>query len=208
MVSLKQPVDDESTPPVPGYGLRKENTSSPPQPGNASGLTHVPSVLQPARGRPVLTKSRPQSKSPPSQGPPSHSTDTNQRYTAYKPTSWDLQRDIEETVEMLSKTGYGQAAADPGGPDRPAFPRTSTAPGDSMTGSYYAMRPQIPPSAPSAPSALQNVKSQPALSYHYNISEASTTRSPDVAAPLPPSSPDVPQPLKLTRPQHHLPKFT
>ncbi|KAK0670449.1 hypothetical protein QBC41DRAFT_317777, partial [Cercophora samala] len=187
MVSPKQPVNSA------------EESTATAQPRNASGLTHVPSVLQPARGRPVLTKSPPQTQSPPSQSPPNHNTDNNQRYTAYKPTSWDLQRDIEETVEMLSKTGYGQAAADPGVPDRPALPRTSTAPGESMTGSYYGMRPQIPPSAPSAPSALQNVKSQPTLSYHYNISEASTARSTGFSAPLPPSSPDLPQPLKLTR---------
>ncbi|KAK4203900.1 hypothetical protein QBC40DRAFT_13197 [Triangularia verruculosa] len=216
MVSPKNPADSakENIPPfIPGYGARHESISAPAQPGNASGLTHVPSVLQPARGRPVLPKSRPQSQSPPNRSPPSHSTDTNQRYTAYKPTSWDLQRDIEETVEMLSKTGYGQtAAADPEDPDRPALPRTSTAPGGSMTGSYYGMRPQIAPSIPSAPSALLNVKSQPALSYHYNISEASTTRSSDFSAPLPPSSPDLPQPLKIIRKsppptalQNHLP---
>ncbi|KAK3897608.1 hypothetical protein C8A05DRAFT_47843 [Staphylotrichum tortipilum] len=103
-VPPKLPLDSSSDsagashPAIPGASARHGSISISAPPGATGGLSHYPSVLQPARGRPGIRAQSP----PQSQGASPAPT-----YRAYKPYQ-DLQRDIEDTVQVLSNTGYGQ----------------------------------------------------------------------------------------------------
>ncbi|KAL2179061.1 uncharacterized protein P884DRAFT_298195 [Thermothelomyces heterothallicus CBS 202.75] len=74
---------------------------------------------------------------------------------AYKP-SRDLQREIEDTVQLLSKTGYGQETAIPeaSGSARPQPSRTSTLPACLPALPYMGARPHLPHSATSEPRCI------------------------------------------------------
>ncbi|SPQ21781.1 ff73e091-a282-4604-93a7-a2f1a43ae6ed [Thermothielavioides terrestris] len=81
---------------LPGAEARHESISGLTTKASG-GLTHFPSVLQPARGRPVMRAQSP---------PQSKGASPARAYQAYKPYH-DLQRDIEDTVQLLSNAGFG-----------------------------------------------------------------------------------------------------
>lgn len=194
-VSPKQPLDGpgsggKST--VPVSRTRHQSISGSGNVGN-SGLVKVPSVLQPARGRPIRAQSPPENR----QGSP------NKNYQAYKPYR-DLQRDIDDTVQLLSRTGYGQGSTGTPQTSSPGGPKTDTLPTDLPSTPYMGVRPQLPPSVASAPVTLQSLQSHRNLprDYHTGIAprrEASTAAFQEYSIPLPPSSPDIPEPLNLSR---------
>lgn len=182
----------------PGQGISKRASNAPTNDeqgtvpaarerseASSGGLAHVPSVLQPARGRPVRFQSPPQSQG----ASPSRS------YRPYQPYR-DLQRDIEDTVQLLSKTGYGQSTTAPpqiSNSGKPQTPRTSTMPMELPALPDAGVRPQSPPPSASAP-AVPRIQQ----SHHVFSDEASMPMS-QFSAPLPTSSPDLPKPLRLPR---------
>ncbi|KAL2197472.1 hypothetical protein P885DRAFT_60079 [Corynascus similis CBS 632.67] len=174
----------QSTAPVPSTGPR-----------SLGGLAHVPSVLQPARGRPVIRAQTPSQSQRASPAP---------SYQVYKP-SRDLQREIEDTVQLLSKTGYGQEPANQEASSlaRPQVSRENTLPAQPPALPFTEARPHLPHSAMSEPVTLQSISSQKAAPGEHidPVSSAGTgIRVPvEYSAPLPPSSSDVPPPLKLSR---------
>ncbi|KAG7288920.1 hypothetical protein NEMBOFW57_005280 [Staphylotrichum longicolle] len=97
-VPPKLPLESASTSgptAIPGSGARHESISGPAPKGAPGTLAYFPSILQPARGRPVIRAQSP---------PQSQGASPARTYQAYKPYH-DLQRDIEDTVQLLSKTG-------------------------------------------------------------------------------------------------------
>ncbi|KAL2019627.1 hypothetical protein VTK56DRAFT_9442 [Thermocarpiscus australiensis] len=194
--------DDQGT--FSGFGPRHANISGAGHKGNSGELAHFPSVLQPARGRPILTQTPPQShQASPNRG---QQISPNRSYQAYKPYR-DLQRDIEDTVQFLSKTGYGQAAAgasEMSDSGRAPAAENSAPPVNSPVHSYLAVRPHLPHSAASAPATLRNLQSHRSSSPEHSASIASggqarIASSRGSSAPFPPSSSDIPAPLKLPR---------
>ncbi|KAH6637017.1 hypothetical protein F5144DRAFT_468749, partial [Chaetomium tenue] len=179
---LKSP-DSGARTTAPGSGPRPDSTSGPIAQANPGGLAHFPSVLQPARGRPVLRNQTP---------PQSQGASPARSYQAYKPYR-DLQRDIEDTVQLLSKGGYGQGTtATPETPDpaRPRVSRTSTLPAHLPALPFMGVRPHLPHSVTSEPTTLRDV--QPG--------QAPSSESPQsYPISLPPPGSDVPPPLNLSR---------
>ena len=198
-VPPKRPLDSPDFGPqgmIPGSGARHESISGPVFQGTTAGLGHVPSVLQPARGRPIRVQSPPQS-----QGASPH-----RGYQAYQPYR-DLQRDIEDTVQLLTKTGYGQGGEttppEASNPGKPQVSRTSTLPANLPSLPYMGVRPHLPHSPVTAPVTSGNLQSRQIHSQDYSgggaSREASTAAPHQYAAPLPPSSADLPQPLNIHR---------
>jgi len=139
-----------------------ENRDSSPQtPANeesSSNLAHAPSILKPARGR-----------LPGAQTPPSTKSESPARgYQAFKPYQ-DLQKDIEETVRMLSSTAYTMESRTslPVEPDagNASIPRTSSLP--------------VSPSSPDVPAPLKINRNPP--------SSTRTNSLPTVASPSRPA---------------------
>ncbi|KAL2262210.1 hypothetical protein VTK26DRAFT_2129 [Humicola hyalothermophila] len=195
----KQPLDVSKT-----NGQRSSATGSRTQEGSISGcdskaapggLSHVPSVLQPARGRPKRVQS------------PSHSQNASpsRDYQAYKPYQ-DLQRDIEDTVQLLSQISYNQnstATMETSDPGRPQVSRTNTLPANLPSLPYMGVRPHLPHSSSTAPILRGNQQTQaPTHGHSDSVSsggEASTAISHEYSAPLPSSSSDLPKPLNISR---------
>ncbi|KAL1841438.1 hypothetical protein VTJ49DRAFT_7053 [Mycothermus thermophilus] len=168
--------------------------------GGGRGLSHIPSVLQPARGRPVI-----RAQTPPQSQSQSQSASPARTYQAYKP-SRDLHQDIEETMQFLAKTSPGQTTAVPSettGSGRPQPFRTNTLPGQFPSLPYMGVRPQMPASAGSDPVTLASLRSHQASSGESTptgvASSGATVSQAAFTAPLPPSSPDVPPPLNIAR---------
>ncbi|KAL2157579.1 hypothetical protein VTH06DRAFT_5957 [Thermothelomyces fergusii] len=179
----------------PSARPRFESPSGLPAAETPGGLAHVPSVLKPARGRPVIRNQSPLQ----SQG-----ASAARIYQPYKPSS-DLQREIEDTVRLLSKTGYGQetTAAETSGPARPQPSRTSTLPADLPDLPSKGGRPHLPHSATSEPVTLQ-ISDVPPQAPHETTSAVSSGApggpdSLECATPLSPSNSAVPPPLRLPR---------
>ncbi|KAL2119567.1 hypothetical protein VTJ04DRAFT_6528 [Mycothermus thermophilus] len=194
---------------------RSASLSDPPTTGShGGGLTHVPSVLQPARGRaPIKPNSPPQSQ------PQSQNASPARTYQPYKPYR-DITTEIEETVQMVANISVSQASKrtpDVGKP--PQLYRNQTFPTQlpSQQQQYKNIRPYTPAASSataSDPVTLGTLRSQqqpqlqppssgefssggivestdPAISFHHHQA---------FSIPLPPpSSPDVPPPLKISR---------
>ncbi|KAK3299376.1 uncharacterized protein B0H64DRAFT_305462, partial [Chaetomium fimeti] len=182
---------------------RPESISGPITQANSGGLAHFPSVLQPARGRPVLRNQTP---------PQSQGASPARSYQAYRPYR-DLQRDIEDTVQLLSKSGYGQgatAAPEASDPMRPRISRTSTLPTHLPALPFMGVRPHLPHSVTSE--GLQSSQAPSSESTGVPSGrEAGIVPTQPYPGPLPPSGSDIPQPLNLSRksppPQNSAPTF-
>ncbi len=205
-------------PAIPGSVARHGSISGPAPSGTTGGLAHYPSVLQPARGRPVIRAQSP---------PQSQRASPAPTYQAYRPYQ-DLQRDIDDTVQLLSNTGYGQVmttttttapppSSDTTHPGRPQVSRTSTLPAHLPALPYMGVRPKLPPSAASEPVASWHPQSHHPSGDAAGGSiptggDAGMTIPQEYTAPLPPSSPDLPPPLNLSRksppPQSNAPTST
>ncbi|KAK4242233.1 hypothetical protein C8A03DRAFT_11540 [Achaetomium macrosporum] len=187
-VPPKQPLDSADIgkqTAMSGSGARHESVYGPITHKPGSDLAHFPSVLKPARGRPVI-------KSPPQ----SQGASPARSYQAYKPYR-DLQRDIEETVQLFSKTGYGQGTTttpEASHSDRPQVSRTSTLPADLPALPFIGVRPNLPAASASAPVIPQNLQSHQAPSDEFTGDIAQ-----EYSAPLPQSTPDLPPQLSLSR---------
>ncbi|KAK4122271.1 hypothetical protein N657DRAFT_682071 [Parathielavia appendiculata] len=209
-VPSKRPLDGPDNgayPTIVGAGGLPNTVSSLATSTNPSSLAHFPAVLQPARGRPIM-----RAQSPPLTQRASPAR-TYQPYKSYR----DLQKDIDDTVQLLSQTEYGQgttANPETSNPLRPQVSRTGTLPAHISALPFRTARPKLLHSAASDPVTMRNVQSrQPPPG------EASASKPPgqdevvpisqEYSAPLPPSSPDIPQPLKLSRkslpPQNRVP---
>ncbi|KAK4041702.1 hypothetical protein C8A01DRAFT_14637 [Parachaetomium inaequale] len=194
-----QPLDssNDGAQTTPPNSRPRPDSISGPSTVNPGGLAHFPSVLQPARGRPVIRTQTP---------PQSQGASPARTYQAYKPYR-DLQRDIEDTVQLLSKTGYGQgttANPEASNSGRPPVSRTSTLPAHLPALPYMGVRPHLPPSATTEPVTLRNLQSHQTPSGESSTGilsggEPRIAMPQDYSAPLPPSSSDVPQPLNLSR---------
>ncbi|KAL2127228.1 hypothetical protein VTI74DRAFT_11069 [Chaetomium olivicolor] len=166
-------------------------------PETHGGLAHIPSVLQPARGRPVIRAQSP---------PESQGASPARTYQAYKPYR-DLQKDIEDTVQLLSQTAYGQGPPAPPEPPtsgRPQVARTNTLPAHLPALPYMGAPPQVRPSSVSQPVTFWGLQLQQAASGSPGgtvaaTPEASTSMPQGYPVPLPPSDPDMPPPLNLSR---------
>ncbi|KAK4147236.1 uncharacterized protein C8A04DRAFT_25040 [Dichotomopilus funicola] len=191
----------------PAAAVPPSSTSPPP-----GGLAHHPSVLQPARGRPVLRN----------QTPPRSQNASPSR--TYQPPAYqqrrDLQQDIDETVQLLSNavSATPPPSLTPGPPstaNRPPVSRTSTVPTNSpgSVPPHVNARPQMPPSVASEPvvHTLHGVANAPNVPNGPNgpgtqnapSAPSAPTPAPPLAigfsGPLPPSGADVPPPLNLSR---------
>ncbi|KAK4104007.1 hypothetical protein N658DRAFT_504814 [Parathielavia hyrcaniae] len=102
-VPAKRPLDSSDNgayPTIAGAGGHSDSVSDLATAANPSSLAHFPSVLQPARGRAVMRAQTP---------PQSQKASPARNYQPYKPYR-DLQKDIDDTVQLLSQTGFGSQA--------------------------------------------------------------------------------------------------
>ncbi|KAK0615923.1 hypothetical protein B0T17DRAFT_510486 [Bombardia bombarda] len=167
----------------------------------SSGVSHVPSILKPARGRAYLGHGYTQKSLP---------AELGETHNPYQ----DIENDIDSTVELLSKaldgtklettstvehallkkhSAMGRVMND----ERPRIMRTNTLPADLPALPYMG----IDPSAPRAPrpqTASQAIHQPTDGTSLYKEDTGAETYN-GYSVPIPLKSPDLPEPLSFSR---------
>ncbi|KAK1833312.1 hypothetical protein QBC39DRAFT_49291 [Podospora conica] len=195
----KRPLDDAP----------QGNQPPPPFQGNMAG-TRVPSILQPARGRPNL----------PLQTSVASIASSSKQYEPYSPYR-ELQDDIDQAVKLLaSGMGETEAASHRGSPlqhsssqKQKPIPAENRGSSISRTNTLPLHMPSLPfmGGGPSAAQATRNSRPSPppapiaGASTPYHVVEAAPRTETDLsdymkyATATPADSADVPKPLNLAR---------